>query len=186
MRAAPCWPSRPGQCVVEEAKEVRSQRLVHGLTSAPAARRALGDIGNLVGPFHTRCNVGKENAAKKGAAAGPLVDGALQVSVPLPRRAHTRLPGAQPCGGSVVAQSGVTGTYRHFWRHPASTWGHGCIGQLVERRRQPQPQRAAVRAQLAKSGGVVTRRAAAAAGVVIQDPKARPRAVRIKTVLSAR
>jgi len=27
--------------------------------------RALGDIGNLVGPFNTRCNVGKENAAKK-------------------------------------------------------------------------------------------------------------------------
>ncbi len=28
-------------------------------------RRALGDIGNLVGPFNTRCNVGKENATKK-------------------------------------------------------------------------------------------------------------------------
>ena len=27
--------------------------------------RALGDIGNLVGPFNTRCNVGKENATKK-------------------------------------------------------------------------------------------------------------------------
>lgn len=32
-------------------------------------RKALGDIGNLVGPFNTRCNVGKENAAaKKGDA----------------------------------------------------------------------------------------------------------------------
>ncbi len=34
----------------------------------PAVRgvcRALGDIGNLVGPFNTRCNVGKENATKK-------------------------------------------------------------------------------------------------------------------------
>jgi len=123
VRAAPCWPSRPGQCVVEEAKEVRSQRLVHGLTSAPAARRALGDIGNLVGPFHTRCNVGKENAAKKGAAAGPLVDGALQVSVPLPGRAHTRLPGAQPCGGSVVAQSGVTGTYPPLLAAPCLNMG---------------------------------------------------------------
>ena len=29
------------------------------------ACRALGDIGNLVGPFNTRCNVGKENATKK-------------------------------------------------------------------------------------------------------------------------
>lgn len=27
--------------------------------------RALGDIGNLVGPFNSRCNVGKENAAIK-------------------------------------------------------------------------------------------------------------------------
>lgn len=30
--------------------------------------RALGDIGNLVGPFNTRCTVGKENAAPKEAA----------------------------------------------------------------------------------------------------------------------
>lgn len=33
--------------------------------------RALGDIGNLVGPFNTRCNVGKENAAEHKAAALP-------------------------------------------------------------------------------------------------------------------
>ena len=31
----------------------------------PVICRALGDIGNLVGPFNTRCNVGKENATKK-------------------------------------------------------------------------------------------------------------------------
>ncbi len=32
--------------------------------------RALGDIGNLVGPFNSRCNVGKENG-KKPAAEKP-------------------------------------------------------------------------------------------------------------------
>ena len=36
----------------------------------------LGDVGNLVGAFPTRCNVGKENAAKQAAAAA---DGKVQV-----------------------------------------------------------------------------------------------------------
>ncbi len=31
--------------------------------------RVLGDVGNLVGPFNSRCNVGKEGAAKKAAPA---------------------------------------------------------------------------------------------------------------------
>ena len=39
------------------------------------ARRALGDIGNLVGPFNTRCNVGKENATSKAV----LTEKAAQV-----------------------------------------------------------------------------------------------------------
>lgn len=38
--------------------------------------RVLGDVGNLVGSFPTRCNVGKENAAKQAAAAA---DGKPQV-----------------------------------------------------------------------------------------------------------
>ena len=49
------------------------------LTAARGRRRAaLGDIGNLVGPFNKRCNVGKENGAKKDL--GPAqVDRAVQV-----------------------------------------------------------------------------------------------------------
>ncbi|KAK9832854.1 hypothetical protein WJX81_008037 [Elliptochloris bilobata] len=95
--------ARPLQQVDENTAHVKEK----AVATKPAqpqgnGRRALGDIGNLVGPFNTRCNVGKENAAKKGAAAGALVDGSVQ---------------------------------------------------------------------LAKSGGIVTRRAAAAAGVVIADPK---------------
>lgn len=37
----------------------------------------LGDVGNLVGSFPTRCNVGKENAGKQ---AGAGADGKVQVS----------------------------------------------------------------------------------------------------------
>ena len=44
--------------------------------------RALGDIGNLVGPFNTRCNVGKENATKKPV----LTEKAAQVGQSAPRR----------------------------------------------------------------------------------------------------
>jgi hypothetical protein len=40
------------------------------LDSEGVPRRALGDIGNLVGPFNSRCNVGKENGGgKKGTLA---------------------------------------------------------------------------------------------------------------------
>lgn len=35
--------------------------------------RALGDIGNLVGPFNSRCNVGKENAGAKNEPAAKQV-----------------------------------------------------------------------------------------------------------------
>ncbi len=41
------------------------------MTACPGLRRAFGDIGNLVGPFNTRCQVGKEsNADGKGQAEG--------------------------------------------------------------------------------------------------------------------
>ncbi len=43
-----------------------SQRVVF------AQRRALGDIGNLVGPFNTRCNVGKDSAVTKKPVQVPL------------------------------------------------------------------------------------------------------------------
>ena len=59
----------------------------------PMPVRALGDIGNLVGPFNTRCNVGKEAAAKKAPAQPSQSErAALVCSVPA-------IPGVlpQPC-----------------------------------------------------------------------------------------
>ena len=54
----------------------------------------LGDVGNLVGSFPTRCNVGKENAAKQAAAAANgrvQVSGALMVLLSLSTASLWRL-----------------------------------------------------------------------------------------------
>lgn len=79
----------------ENASHQRELKALGVAKAGPAAgnqRRVLGDVGNLVGSFPTRCNVGKENAAKQAAAAA---DGKPQVKSGVMTRRQSAVAAAQ-------------------------------------------------------------------------------------------
>ncbi|DBA72238.1 TPA: hypothetical protein ACH3X2_010629 [Trebouxia sp. C0005] len=73
-------------------RELKALALAKAGPAAGNQRRVLGDVGNLVGSFPTRCNVGKENAAKQAAAAA---DGKVQVKSGVMTRRQSAVAAAQ-------------------------------------------------------------------------------------------
>ncbi|CAL8460573.1 g102 [Coccomyxa elongata] len=111
----------------ENARERAAAPGKGGQAPAPAQRKALGDIGNLVGPFNTRCNVGKENAKKAAndqppnhagpltrraaAAQGVVVDGKggwgntkVRSVVPRGKDAETASAAPEPAAAKVSSK----------------------------------------------------------------------------------
>ncbi|KAK9820270.1 hypothetical protein WJX72_008376 [[Myrmecia] bisecta] len=98
--------ARPlAQAADENAANVREGKggaAKGGLQPQANTRRALGDIGNLVGPFNTRCNVGKDNnGVKKATAAAERVAQVPKAGVTTRRAAAAAAAAEVP---KVVAQ----------------------------------------------------------------------------------